>query len=94
MEQLEQKRNRQHDFCEQVGISQMHFPPQPMSTIAGAYNRCTVTKMNYLSENVARMRKRQIRGLLDFDLSPVIFNAVISFPIQWPKTILVKITPF
>ena len=45
-----------------------------------------------LSENVARMRKRHRGVLLDFDLSPVIFEAVIRCEIYWLKLILAKIT--
>ena len=45
-----------------------------------------------LSENVARMRKRHRGVLLDFDLSRVIFEAVIRCEIYWLKLILAKIT--
>ena len=45
-----------------------------------------------LYENVARMRKRHRGVLLDFDLSRVIFEAVIRCEIYWLKLILAKIT--
>ena len=93
VEPFERKRNRQHDFCEyRQGDIKCISSPANEQLCTGAHNRCTVTKMINLSENVARMRKRHRRVLLDFDLSGVIFNVVIRREIYWLKLILARIT--
>ena len=88
VEPFERKRNRQHDFCEyRQGDIKCISSPANEQLCTGAHNRCTVTKMINLSENVARMRKWHRRVLLDFDLSRVIFNVVIRREIYWLKLI-------
>ena len=84
VEPFERKRNRQHDFCEyRQGDTKCISSPANEQLCTGAHNRCTVTKMINLSENVARMRKRHRGVLLNFDLSRVVFEAVIRCEIYW-----------